>query len=73
MMIDMTVNSVDDITFDAGFDGHGTCHGDSGGPALQNGVVVGTVSYGDTPDCHDTNHFARVDDNLDFITSYLSF
>lgn len=59
-------------------DGHGisaVCNGDSGGPSLwtmPDGEirVMGTVSWGD-PSCVDVDHFARVDDNCDFLTSHL--
>jgi V8-like Glu-specific endopeptidase len=52
---------------------HGTCEGDSGGPAFQtlNGVetIIGITSFGDTTDCTGTGYDTRVDTNLDFIDS----
>jgi len=53
---------------------HGTCNGDSGGPAFMNidGVetIVGTTSYGNA-DCTDGGFDARVDTDLAFIDQYL--
>jgi V8-like Glu-specific endopeptidase len=53
---------------------HGTCNGDSGGPAFMNvsGVetIVGTTSYGNA-DCTDGGFDARVDTDLDFIDQFL--
>lgn len=53
---------------------HGTCNGDSGGPAFMNidGVetIVGTTSYGNA-DCTDGGFDARVDADLAFIDQYL--
>lgn len=74
-----TVEEVTDLTdFDFVVYGHGqssVCNGDSGGPSLwtmPDGVirVVGTVSWGD-PSCVDYDHFARTDDNCDFIRQHL--
>jgi len=54
---------------------HGTCNGDSGGPAFMNidGVetIVGTTSYGNA-DCTDGGFDARVDTDLAFIDQYLT-
>jgi secreted trypsin-like serine protease len=55
----------------AGVDGLGTCHGDSGGPLLVDGVIVGITSYGDTVDCHNTDYFTRVDDNVAFLRTFV--
>ena len=53
---------------------HGTCNGDSGGPAFMNisGVetIVGTTSYGNA-DCTDGGFDARVDTDLAFIDQFL--
>jgi len=53
---------------------HGTCNGDSGGPAFMNidGVetIVGTTSYGNA-DCTDGGFDARVDTDLAFIDEYM--
>ncbi len=50
------------------------CYGDSGGPSLHlwnddHLALLGTVSWGDES-CMDYDHFARVDDNVDFIQDY---
>lgn len=68
---------VNDVTthapheFHAGHEGDNVCHGDSGGPVLQNGKQVGVNSYVDTADCHGGAHLERVDDNLGFIHQYV--
>ena len=53
---------------------HGTCNGDSGGPAFMkiDGVetIVGVTSYGNE-DCSDGGFDARVDTDLAFIDAYL--
>jgi hypothetical protein len=53
---------------------HGTCNGDSGGPAFMkiDGVetIVGVTSYGNA-DCSDGGYDARVDTDLAFIDTYL--
>lgn len=54
----------------AGTDGVGTCHGDSGGPIFAGDAIVGTTSYGDDADCHNSGHYTRIDDNLAFIHLY---
>lgn len=73
------VEEVVELTsFDFIVDGHGVaavCNGDSGGPSLwtmADGVirVMGTVSWGD-PSCVDEDHFARVDDNCEFLSEFL--
>lgn len=52
---------------------HGTCNGDSGGPAFMslNGeeTIVGTTSYGNV-DCSDGGYDARIDTDLAFIDTY---
>ena len=74
-----TTETVTDVTdFDYTVYGGGVssvCFGDSGGPGMwtfPDGVVrvQGTVSWGD-PSCMDYDHFARTDDNLDFLLPYL--
>jgi hypothetical protein len=53
---------------------HGTCNGDSGGPAFMKidglETIVGVTSYGNE-DCSDGGFDARVDTDLAFIDSYL--
>lgn len=41
--------------------GGGTCFGDSGGPAIHDGVVVGDTSYGYTNNCRYLGGYQRVD------------
>ena len=52
---------------------HGTCNGDSGGPAFMslNGeeTIVGTTSYGNV-DCSDGGYDARIDTDLAFVDMY---
>jgi hypothetical protein len=43
------------------FGGGGTCFGDSGGPALHGGYVVGDTSYGYTSNCRYLGGYQRVD------------
>jgi secreted trypsin-like serine protease len=43
------------------FAGGGTCFGDSGGPILLNGYVVGDTSYGFTNNCRYIDGYQRVD------------
>jgi V8-like Glu-specific endopeptidase len=47
-----------------------TCIGDSGGPALLDGVVIGIDSYSDTTGCGDPAHFRRTDSFLAFIDQH---
>ncbi len=74
-----TVETVTEVTdFDYTVYGGGVssvCFGDSGGPGMwtfPDGAVrvAGTVSWGD-PSCVDYDHFARTDDNLDFLLPYV--
>jgi V8-like Glu-specific endopeptidase len=65
--VSIAVSAVTDHEITAGQDNLGTCHGDSGGPIIQNNTVVGIVSYGDTADCHGASHFTRTDDIADFL------
>lgn len=48
---------------------HG-CLGDSGGPAIVEGVLVGVDSYGPTG-CGAASHYRRVDSHLAFIDQYV--
>ena len=43
------------------FGGGGTCFGDSGGPALLDGRIVGVTSYGYTSNCRYLGGYQRVD------------
>jgi hypothetical protein len=74
-----TVETVTEITdYDYTVYGGGVssvCFGDSGGPGMwtfPDGAVhvAGTVSWGD-PSCVDYDHFARTDDNIDFLLPYV--
>jgi secreted trypsin-like serine protease len=47
-----------------------TCVGDSGGPALLDGVVLGVDSYSDTTGCADPAHFRRTDAFAAFIDQF---
>ncbi len=49
---------------------HRTCVGDSGGPAIYGGIVLGIDSYSDTTGCADPSHFRRTDIYAAFIDSY---
>ncbi|CAN5440948.1 hypothetical protein BH11MYX1_BH11MYX1_50280 [soil metagenome] len=48
---------------------HHTCVGDSGGPVLQNNVILGVDSYG-AAGCTDPAHFRRTATYADFIDQY---
>jgi len=47
-----------------------TCVGDSGGPALLGGKVLGIDSYSDTTGCADPAHFRRTDTYAAFIDQF---
>ncbi len=47
-----------------------TCVGDSGGPALLDGKILGIDSYSDTTGCADPAHFRRTDAYADFIDQF---
>lgn len=49
--------------------GTGTCSGDSGGPALYNGTVVGVTSFGDA-ECVQDGYSGRVAEVFDWIAQY---
>lgn len=69
--VDIPILGIADRELVGGIDGQATCHGDSGGPILANGALVGTTSYGDSVDCHGSTHFMRVDDNIDFVRRFV--
>lgn len=69
--VDVQVTDVSDHEFVGGEDGLGGCHGDSGGPVILNGQLVGLTSYG-ADDCHSATNFTRVDDILPFIQQFVS-
>jgi len=69
--ISIKVNNIEAHVFGAGYEAHNVCHGDSGGPTVQNGRIVGVNDYVDTPDCHGGGHFTRLDDNLPFLRTYV--
>jgi V8-like Glu-specific endopeptidase len=68
------LRSVAPMLIGVGDSRHGTCNGDSGGPAFMkiDGVetIVGVTSYGNE-DCSDGGFDARVDTDLAFIDSYV--
>jgi hypothetical protein len=68
------LRSISAMLIGVGDSKHGTCNGDSGGPAFMNigGVetIVGVTSYGNA-DCTDGGFDARVDTDLAFIDAYL--
>ena len=43
------------------FGGGGTCFGDSGGPAMLDGALVGVTSYGYTSNCRYLDGYQRLD------------
>jgi len=47
-----------------------TCVGDSGGPAVLDGAVLGVDSYSDTTGCDDPAHFRRTDAYAVFIDQF---
>ena len=57
-------------TIEIGDASHRTCVGDSGGPALLAGVVIGVNSYSDTTGCTDPSYFRRTDLYATFIDQY---
>lgn len=69
--VDISILGVAQHELTAGSEGQSTCHGDSGGPILAGGALVGTTSYGDSEDCHGSAHYMRIDDNIDFLRTYV--
>jgi hypothetical protein len=66
------VGLVDRYLLQAGSRKHGTCSGDSGGPALNNGHIVGITQAGEVDsagNCLGTDYFTRVDAYVDFIAA----
>jgi uncharacterized protein (TIGR03382 family) len=64
-----TVASIDNDTVVVGDPQRRACLGDSGGPAIVDGVVIGIDSYGPTG-CTAAAHYRRVDSFLPFIEQY---
>src|SRR5262249_27242092 len=64
-----------DNVFEVGDSRHGTCNGDSGGPALMAGrgneVIVSGTSFRNAS-CEGGGYEARVDTDLTFVDEYLS-
>jgi hypothetical protein len=63
---------VDAYLLQAGSRWHGTCSGDSGGPALHEGRIVGITQAGEVDNagnCLGTDYFTRVDAYADFIAA----
>jgi secreted trypsin-like serine protease len=56
------------------FGGGGTCFGDSGGPALLKGQIVGVTSYGYTSNCRYLDGYQRIDiaASQDFLKPFLA-
>lgn len=69
--LNMTVTASKTTEFAAGYEGSNVCYGDSGGPTLQYGRVVGVNAYVDAGGCHGGGHFMRLDDNLPFLRTYV--
>lgn len=65
-----TVTAIEDDTIVVGDSAKRGCLGDSGGPAIVGGVVVGIDSYGPTG-CGGPAHYRRVDSFLPFIDQYV--
>ena len=65
-----TVTAIENDTFVVGDAQTRSCLGDSGGPVIVDGMVVGIDSYGPTG-CGGPAHYRRVDTFLPFITPFL--
>ena len=65
-----TVTAIQDDTIVVGDATKHGCLGDSGGPAIVDGVLVGVDSYG-PPGCTDASHYRRVDAFLPFLDQYV--
>ncbi|MDB4960707.1 MAG: Vitamin K-dependent protein [Myxococcales bacterium] len=64
-----TVTAIENDTVVVGDPQHRACLGDSGGPAIVEGVLIGVDSYGPTG-CTAAAHYRRVDSFLPFIDQY---
>lgn len=60
----------EELLFTDQTDGSGACHGDSGGPVLLDGQVIGVTSFGD-PDCLRYGAYTRVDAYADWVGAIL--
>jgi secreted trypsin-like serine protease len=69
--LNLEITGVSGTHSSGGFEGSNVCNGDSGGPVLQNGRVVGVNDYVDAPGCHGGGHFTRIDTNLGFLRTYV--
>lgn len=65
-----TVAAIDNDTVVVGDATKHGCLGDSGGPAIVEGTLIGVDSYGPTG-CTDASHYRRVDMFLPFIDQYV--
>ena len=65
-----TVTAIDNDTVVVGDATKHGCIGDSGGPAIVDGLLVGVDSYGPTG-CTDASHYRRVDAFLPFIDQFV--
>src|SRR5438105_4038256 len=63
-----TVISLDSLTLTIGDSAANTCYGDSGGPALAAGTIVGVTSFGDAQ-CSALGVDTRVDIYADFLAA----
>lgn len=64
-----TVGAIENDTIVVGDSAKRSCLGDSGGPAIVDGVVVGIDSYGPVG-CNAAAHYRRVDTFMPFIEQY---
>jgi hypothetical protein len=65
------VTAVDDEYIATGSQGVGTCVGDSGGPVLHEGQLVGVTSFGTGPCGQPTDYATRVDSHRDWLEQEL--
>ncbi len=71
--IEVPIDTVTSTHFSVGDSEHTSCHGDSGGPALLNGKIIGVTSYGfdniqGVDMCNGAGFYSRVDQYTDFIS-----